>query len=213
MLEVLLVRHGQTDWNRDRRIMGRRPIPLNATGRQESRAFSQSLAEIPLNAVYTSPVRRALETARWIARTRRVKIVPAPEMAEIDYGRWVGKTFTEVSRDRNYLIYHGNPEKAQAPEGEKMTDVHLRAIGFIESLRKKHKSGRVIVVSHADVIKAVLVHYLGLGLNGILKIRIDNCSLSLLSFNGIHERVMAINSLPSPGRLFGNSDQLPPPKS
>ncbi len=214
MLEILLIRHGQTDWNRDRRIMGRRPIPLNAAGRQEAMAVAAYLSDVSIDAVFASPVRRAAETASLIVRGKKVRVQPAPEMAEIEYGRWVGKTFQEVTSDKNYQIYHTRPGHAQAPGGEKMTAVHKRAVGFIELLRLKHKSGRIVVVSHADVIKAVLVHYLGLDLNDILRFRIDNGSLSLLWFNRTptqNARVMAINSLPSPGKLFLQTDQLPSP--
>lgn len=211
MLEILLIRHGQTDWNRDRRIMGRRPIPLNATGRQEAMAIAAYLADVPIDAVFASPVRRTAETASLIVRGKKVRVQPAPEMAEIEYGRWAGKTFQEVTSDKNYQTYHTRPRHAQAPGGEKMTAVHKRAVGFIETLRRRHESGRILVVSHADVIKAVLVHYLGLDLNDILRFRIDNGSLSLLWFNGTRRRVMAINSLPSPARLFLQTDQLPSP--
>ena len=83
-------------------------------------------------------------------------------------------------------------------------------MAFIEKIRKKHVKGRVAVVSHADVIKTVLVHYLGMDRNDLLKFRIDNTSISLLWFYKKHARVMAINSLATPHRLFGLRDLLSP---
>lgn len=210
MLEILLIRHGQTDWNRDRRIMGRKPIPLNKVGRTEARRLAKALKDVEIDVIYTSPVRRAVETARHLLDGRRLKIVNAPEVAEIDYGQWIGKTFEEVIPEKAFHVYHKTPRKAQAPGGEHMRDVFRRTIEFIERIRKKHKKGRIAVVSHADVIKTVLVHYLGMDWNDLLKFRIDNTSISLLWFHKDRSRVMAINSLPAPHKLFNLIDLLSP---
>jgi 2,3-bisphosphoglycerate-dependent phosphoglycerate mutase len=211
MLEILLIRHGQTDWNRDRRIMGQRPIPLNEVGREEAAKTAQSLKDTPLDAVYSSPVLRAMETAEFLLQGRGLALHPAPHVAEIDYGDWIGKTFDEVMGEEAFHIYHKTPHHAQPPGGEKMLDVYRRSTEFIEELRKKHPGGRVAVVSHADVIKTILVHYLNLQLNDILKLRIDNGSLSLLCCEGGRVRVHTINYLPFLGKLF-SPDQLRPPR-
>ncbi len=211
MLEILLIRHGQTDWNRDRRIMGQRPIPLNGVGWEQASALARALAEIPLDGIYSSPILRAVQTARILKKGRKnPKLIMAPELAEIDYGTWVGKTFQEVSIEKGFHTYHVTPSKAQAPKGEKMTSVHRRAVRFIQRLRKKHKDGRIVLVSHADVIKIILVHYLGLHLDELLRLRIDNGSVSLLWFHEKRQRVMAMNCPPSPEHLFLGTDQLLP---
>ena len=208
MLEIILVRHGQTDWNRDRRIMGHRPIPLNSTGKKESGLLAKALVDVDIDAIYTSPLMRAFQTARILSSGRNVKLEKSSEIAEIDYGQWVGRTFEEVSQEKSFRVYHTNPRHAQAPGGEKMTSVAKRAVGFIEKIRKEHKKGRVLVVSHADVIKVILVNYLGIDLNEILRLRIDNSSLSLLWFKEKRARVMAVNCVPSIGLLFQGGDQL-----
>jgi broad specificity phosphatase PhoE len=210
MLEILLIRHGQTDWNRDRRIMGRKPVPLNKTGRAEARALARALKGVPIDAIYTSPVLRAVETARHLRSGRKTAVRHAPEMAEIDYGRWIGKTFEEVIPEKAFRVYHRTPLKAQAPGGEHMKEVFGRTIAFVEWLRKRHKRGRIAVVSHADVIKTVLVHYLGMDYDHLLKLRIDNVSISLLWFYQKRVRVMAVNALPVPHKLFGLVDLLTP---
>lgn len=211
MLEMLLIRHGQTDWNRDRRIMGRKPIPLNAAGRAEAKALGRVLKKVDLDAVYSSPVRRAMETAAHFCDGRKIAIRPAPALAEIDYGCWIGKTFEEVIPEKEFTVYHRNPRKACPPGGEKMIDVFKRTVAFVERLRKRHKSGRVALVSHADVIKTVLVHYLGMDYDHLLRLRIDNTSISLLWFFKDRARVMAVNALPTPHKLFGLTDLLTPP--
>lgn len=214
MLEIILIRHGQTDWNRERRIMGRRPIGLNALGRRQSIAAARHFRGVPIDAIYTSPVRRAVETARLIARVLRPHRVPihrAAELAEIEYGKWVGKTFDEVTGQGPYQVYHTTPKRAKPPGGEKMTTAQRRAVRLVERLRKHAKGGRVALVSHADIIKSILVHYLKLDLDELLRFRIDNGAISLLWFNGTRARVLAINCPPLPDGLFGKTDQLPVP--
>lgn len=208
MLEIILIRHGQTDWNRDRRIMGHRPVPLNPHGRTEARRVARHLNKVPLDAVYTSPMLRAVETAEYLIEQRGLKPQLIADLAEINYGLWVGKTFDEVMVEEAYAIYHRSPRRAQPPGGEKMTDVRSRAVRFIEGLRGKHRKGRVAVISHADVIKTILVHYLGMDLNDLMKFRIDNTSLSLLWFHKKRARVMAVNCPTVPKKLFGPTDQL-----
>ena len=203
MLEIILIRHGQTDWNRDRRIMGHRPVPLNPRGR-----VARHLKKIPLDAIFTSPMLRAVETAEFLIGERGLKIRLTADLAEIDYGLWVGKTFDEVMEEEAYTVYHRTPRHAHPPGGEKMTEVRRRAVGFIEGLRGKYQKGRIAVVSHADVIKTILVHYLGMDLNYLQKFRIDNTSLSLLWFQKNISRVMAVNCPTVPKKLFSPTDQV-----
>jgi len=190
--------------------MGRKAIPLNRAGRAEAKRLARALKGIKIDVIYTSPVKRAVETAEHLLDGRRVLVRHAEEMAEIDYGHWIGKTFEEVVPEKAFHVYHKTPRKAQAPGGEHMKDVYARTIRFIEKIRKKHKKGRVAVISHADVIKTVLVHYLGMDWNDLLKFRIDNTSISLLWFYKDRTRVMAINCLPVPAKLFGLQDLLSP---
>ena len=209
MLEILLIRHGQTDWNRDHRIMGHRPVPLNLSGRRQAGAVARALRKIPLDLIVTSPFRRAVETARVIAKGRRIALEHSHAVAEIGYGLWIGRTFEEVREEKNFKVYHTTPKLACAPGGEKMTAVHRRAVGLIERLRKRYEKGRIAVVSHADVIKAILIHYLGLDLNELMKLRIDNCTVSLLWFQEARHRVMSINCPVNPKHLFSLTDQVP----
>ncbi|MBI4373837.1 MAG: histidine phosphatase family protein [Deltaproteobacteria bacterium] len=207
MLEILFIRHGETDWNKNRRIMGHRPVPLNREGIRQVEETANSLDSIDIKAVYTSPLKRTVQTSRILARGRSVRLVEAPELTEIDYGDWVGKTFDEVGRYPAFRLYHTDPAKAQAPSGEKMKDVYRRGISWVEKIRKEHKKGRIIAVSHADVIKAILCHYLDLDLNNMLKIRIDNGSVSILWINEKGSGVFGINCHTSLEKVFSRSDQ------
>lgn len=208
MLEIILVRHGETDWNRDMRIMGRRPIPLNAEGRRQARAMGKFLKEVAIDRVFASPILRARETADLVVRGRPLDVVEEESLAEIHYGEWVGKLFSEVKGTEAFETYWKLPSEAQAPGGEHMNSVRERAIRFIERLKSEHPEGRTLLVSHADVIKVILIHYLGIDLNELHKLRVDNGSLSYLFFPKGRVRVLAINSSPDVLRLFEATERF-----
>ncbi|MBI2083072.1 MAG: histidine phosphatase family protein [Deltaproteobacteria bacterium] len=210
MLEILFIRHGETDWNKNRRIMGGRPVPLNREGIKQAEETAKSLDSIEIKAVYTSPLKRTIQTARILAKGRSVRVVEVPELVEIDYGDWVGKTFDEVSRYPAFKLYHTNPAKAQAPRGERMKDVWQRGVRWVEMMRKEHRKGRIMAVSHADVIKVILTHYMNLDLNEMLRMRIDNAAVSILWLNGKSSGVFGINCHTNLEKVFSRTDQLYP---
>ena len=209
MIEILLVRHGQTEWNIQKKVMGDLPIPLNRVGRLQARDLSKKLKGIPLTACYTSPVKRALETAAIILKGRSVPLIKEPCVAEIDYGEWQGRSFREIPHEPQFVTYFTRPSRSLPPKGESMRQVQRRTIAFIERLRRRHKEGRLLVVSHADVIKAMIVNYLGLPLEELHRIRIDNGSMSLLWFDGKLERVLSINSHNHIETYFGQELSIP----
>lgn len=209
--------------------MGRLPVGLNAEGRRQARLLGTALKEVAIDRIYTSPLKRACETAAFLKNGRRIRLEKAEALKEIEYGQWVGRTFSEIRYDPAYRIYHTQPSRSRVPGGESLIAVRKRAVGFIESLRKKwSKGGMLVTVSHADVIKLILTHYLSLDIDNFQRIRIDNGSLSLLFFEESppkggspkggssrgpkRERVITINSHPYldkasqlwiPRRLYG----------
>lgn len=196
MLEVILVRHGLTDWNLGRRIMGARPIPLNEAGVAQLKLLQEMFGTIPLDAIFTSPIKRAVQSAQLLKGTRDIPIIESEDLREIDYGPWVGKTFDEISATPEFRDYFLRPHLAQVPDGESLAGVTARACDFIERLKKQGKRQRIVAISHADVIKAILVKYLGLPLNEFHRLRIDNASYSVLWSNLKVDRVLVINALP-----------------
>lgn len=196
-LDLLFVRHGQTDWNPARRVMGQSAIGLNAMGEEQARSLARWLQNVPLDAVYSSPMPRAMRTAEILIEGRPgLQVIPEPGIAEIDYGDWVGITFADVEERYNdiYNAYRFKASTVRIPGGEAVVEVQRRAVGAIERIRAKHKEGRVLVVSHADVIKAMLLHYLGLPLDHLQLVGCDNGSLSIFRFGTEWgDRLMALN--------------------
>lgn len=202
MLELLLIRHGQTDWNAERRIMGNEPIGLNSAGQQQIKRLAALLKPLPLESIYSSPHRRAEETSHFLNEGRNLKIEFHPDLREIEYGDWIGKTFHEIRSDPNYVEYYRSPHLPVCKNGESLQTVQKRGVGFIESLRKEIKKGRIVIVSHADWIKSVLLHYLNVPLSQIYQLRIDNGSLSYLTLEDKRNRLIAVNYTLDVDKLF-----------
>ncbi|HKY63575.1 MAG TPA: histidine phosphatase family protein [bacterium] len=202
MLRLLLVRHGETEWNLIRRIMGRQEISLNDTGRAQSLSLRESLASFAVDAIYSSPVCRARETAAILCEGRGLEPVFDERLVEINYGDWVGMTFEEVRNLPDYTPYFERLETPVAPNGETLYQVRDRAMGWVEDLRRRHPDATVVAVSHADWIKCLLMEFLGIPYDRIWKFRIDNVSVSLIECDPSWDRVVCINQRGDFERLF-----------
>lgn len=205
-MQLLLIRHGRTGWNEEPRVMGARPIPLNEAGLAQARHLRNWLAQIELQAIYTSPILRARQTAEIIAEGRStLKIFDEPGVAEVDYGDWVGLPFSEVAEkyEKDYQMYLKQPSQMRVPGGEAVLAMQKRSVAAIEKIKKKHAAARAAVVSHADVLKAIIVHYLGIPLDGLQRIGCDNGSLSLFHFGTEWgDRLLALNYFAGGNKIF-----------
>lgn len=152
MATLILARHGETDWNLERRVQGHTDRPLNETGRAQARALAETLRGVPLDAVYASDLSRAYETARVVAEPRGLSVTPLPELREKHFGTWEGLTDEEVLARF--------PEARGGPWGDTETPDELwRRVG--EALRRigeAHAGAHVLVVTHGGPLRAVLRH-------------------------------------------------------
>ncbi len=208
MLEILLIRHGQTDWNVEKRIMGDHPIGLNQTGFSQAQSLAGYLKKYPFDNIYTSPHLRATQTAQVIAQDRKLNLIEAHALREIEHGEWVGKTFAEIRDLPGYEPYYSEPHRSMGSTGESLEEVRKRGVAFIEKLRQENSKGRYALVSHADWIKCVLLHYMKMPLTQLAQFRIDNASISYLHFDGKHERVICVNHGVEAESLFGPKEFL-----
>ncbi|HPW45152.1 MAG TPA: histidine phosphatase family protein [bacterium] len=197
MLEILLVRHGQTDWNVEKRVMGRLDVPLNDIGKKQAEGIAQYLASAKIDAIHASPVLRAAQTAQAIASKHpKIKIIMDERLSEINYGDWVKKSFADVEREypEVWKNYHLKPAKVEIPGGESIADVAKRTKELIDDVISSYSKGRVVFVSHADVIKVALLNLLSMDMDRIYQFGVDNCSMTLVRIDpDIGPRIILYN--------------------
>jgi broad specificity phosphatase PhoE len=140
---------------------GREPHALSAEGRAQAERLAASLGARPIAAVICSPVRRAMETGEPIARICGLQVESDPAFAEIDYAAWSGRPFAGLSSDPAWQAWNRFRSVAGVPGGETMLAVQARAVAGLVRLAARHPAAELVVVSHADVIKSVLGHFLG----------------------------------------------------
>ena len=178
MARILLVRHAPTPETGER-LTGRTPgVSLGEQGRKDAEATAAALAGLEIAAVYTSPIKRTLETARIIARSRGIPPIADPGLIEIDFGAWEGRTFEALRETKLWKTVQRRPSRVQFPDGESFVSAQVRAVEAIERIAAAHPGQTAVAVSHCDVIKLVLSHFLGQPLDLFQRIRIDTASVS-----------------------------------
>lgn len=193
MITLALIRHaahalvGHT-------IVGRAPgVHLSSAGVQQAQALARRLAGGALAALYTSPLERAAETAAAIGARLGLEARVAQELNEIDFGAWTGRTLAELDQIEAWRQFNHFRSTARIPDGESMVEVQARFLQLIERLTPAHPGDTVALVSHGDVIKAALAHYLGVHLDLFQRIEIAPASLSLVQLCPYGPKVLLVN--------------------
>ncbi|MFZ5917399.1 MAG: MSMEG_4193 family putative phosphomutase [Chloroflexota bacterium] len=194
-MQLMLVRHAQNDWVGER-LAGWTPgVHLNEEGRQQAETLGRRLAHLPLTAIYSSPLERAVETAQAIAIHHGLEIEILEDLGEVRYGEWTGKSLKELAKTELWPVVQVHPSGARFPQGENLRQVQARAVAALDVLRQTHpgETDVVAVVSHADVIKAVLAHYAGLHLDLFQRLVISPASFSVVRFTRFGPRIVCLN--------------------
>ncbi len=166
MTTILLARHGETDWNAQRRVQGHSDTPLNETGRAQAVALAKTLEGTELDAIYSSDLARARETARVVADRLRLPVSVLPELRERNFGTWEGLTDTEI------LERFPDAKSGSWGDAETKDEMTERVLGALRRIADAHPGGRVLVVTHGGPVRSLLVES---GLDG--RGPIGNCSL------------------------------------
>lgn len=186
MTTILLVRHGENDWVKKHRLAGWiEGIHLNENGRQQAAAAAERLANLPIKAIYSSPVLRCRETAEFIARSQELPVTILETIGEVRYGKWEGKKIKKLARKKEWFTVQFFPSRMQFPGGDSLRGVQARGVEALEALAQDHNDNdMVVVVSHADLIKLVLAHYLGVHIDLFQRIIVSPASVSVLHLSG-----------------------------
>jgi broad specificity phosphatase PhoE len=188
-----LIRHAAYG-SMEERLVGRTPhLSLDARGIAQAERLAARLAGEGLNAVHASPRERTIETATPIAAHAGVPLETAAALDEIDVGEWTGLTFAELAGDLRWRAWNETRSGARAPGGESMAEVQARAVAHVEATRVAHPEGRLALVSHADVLKAVILHYLGLSLDAIHRIDMAAAGISRLVVRSWGGKLVSLN--------------------
>ena len=193
MTEFLLIRHALTD-AADRWYAGRTPgIDLNERGLREAGALARRLENVTLDAIYSSPLERCLETAELVAKLQDVGVEADDSLIEIDCGTWTGKTFDELREDSGFGCFNTFRCGTRPPNGELMLEVQSRMVATVLRLSERHPNKTVAIVTHSDPIKSVLAYFLGMPLDLASRLVTDPASVSILELGESHARVKLVN--------------------
>jgi probable phosphomutase (TIGR03848 family) len=193
MTVIYLIRHGENNLL-GKRLPGWMPgVHLNARGKAQAEAVAQALAEVPLRAIYASPLERTIETAQPLARLKGMRIVSRPGLGELKPGRWQGQPLKSLRRRKLWPVIQFTPSLARFPEGESFAEAQSRIAAELEELRQRHPKDTIACFSHADMIKLAIAHYLGLPLDLYQRLSILPGSISLLSITDTMIRVLRVN--------------------
>ena len=195
---ILLVRHGHTATT-GKVLPGRaRGLHLSEHGTAQAQAVAERLAELPkIDAVYSSPLERARETAAPIAKARGLPVKIERGLLEADIGEWTGWELKRAAKTPEWKTVQHYPSGFRFPEGESMTEMQARLTAAVDRLRADHPGGTVVAVSHADPIKAVAVHALGSHLDQFQRIVISPCSVTAILYSDHAPIVLTLNWLGS----------------
>ena len=183
---LILIRHGETQWNRDGVFRGKADVPLNERGLAQADAVGRHLAGRPFGAVFTSPLKRALDTARAVAKAKdgdRI-IVQDAGLADIDRGEWQGLR-REAVQGRFpdlYARWFSDPESVTFPSGESLADLQARALPCVARVAKEHEGSAAALVTHHVVLRVLLCGLLGVGLSRFRGFEVEPASISELEF-------------------------------
>jgi probable phosphoglycerate mutase len=179
---LLLIRHGENDFVKTGKMAGHTPgVHLNERGVKQAAELGETLKEVPLAGIYSSPLERAIETAEPIAQGRELQIQIRPGLIESDIGEWQGSEVKHVRKLPEWQMVQHQPSRFRFPGGESFLEMQNRLVDEIETIANAHQPEDIVaVVFHADPIKLVIAYYLGMPLDNFQRISIDTASVTML---------------------------------
>lgn len=194
---VYLTRHGQTEWNSQGRMMGWADEDINALGRTQAGRLARRLAKLPLDAVYTSPLKRAVTTGAIIGRSHGLAPQPLPGLIEINYGDWEGLYRKEVAAkwpeaDRRMME---NPAGLVIPGGESYDQLEVRVTGAFSEAVNREPGKNILLVSHQGILKVLVAKLLDMSYRDWNKFEVQNTSFTWLTVTNGHVHLITLNDL------------------
>jgi broad specificity phosphatase PhoE len=183
MVEIILVRHGETDLNAGEIFRGLVDVELNETGLRQAELLGEYLAGEKIDIVYSSPLKRAVKTAETIARPHALEVNIVRNLIDIDYGEWQGLPLQEITVEYRelYRDWLDTPEQVRIPGGESLEEVRARVMPFVEDAVMRCGEGKIVFVTHRVVNKVIICNLLGLSNAHFWNVKQDTCGISRFS--------------------------------
>ncbi len=182
MTKIILVRHGETEWNVAEIFRGRTDVELNETGIRQAELLAEYLSKTKIDAIYSSPLRRALKTAEIIAGYHQLDVDIDADLTDFNFGKWQGLSRQEVKNKYRelYAEWINHPERVKIPAGESLDVIRKRAMGVATKIIARHK-GTSALVSHRVVNKVLICALLGLDNSHFWNIKLDTCGVTIFT--------------------------------
>ena len=202
MTSFFLIRHASCD-SLGQTLWGRTPgICLNEKGQVQAQCLADRFKNMTLDAIYSSPLDRALQTATAIARSLKLEVRRNEAANEIDFGEWTGKTFDWLSRDKRWRQFNSHRGLTTIPGGESFLEVQNRIVREIETLAEQHGKARIAIVSHADVIRTAVAYFAAIPIDLIDRFEISPCSVTVVAVDSDNATLLTVNSPIDPEHLW-----------
>jgi broad specificity phosphatase PhoE len=207
-----LVRHGESVWNAENRLCGRSDVPLSEAGRRQAKSLAKRLKRVRFDAFYTSPLGRAVETARLIGEAVGFEPVADARLVELDYGEWEGRTMADVMENdaQAFRAWDAKPAQVAPPGGESGLAAQQRIVSLLDCLAARHQQGRVLVTFHKTVCRLAICHVLGMAPDEYRRrLVLNNTALSIIRSRPYGWELIAFNDTchisasPGEGTSFG----------
>lgn len=195
MTHLYLVRHGETDWNKDNRCQGCIDIELNEEGVRQAQAVASRLKDERIDIIYSSTLKRAYRTAEIINTSINKEIIKDNSLNEINFGEWEGLTFDEMKNraDYNYNDWKLKPHLVTFPGDGSLQIVSDRCLGLINEIINLDSGKNILIVSHGGILKLVVLGVLGIGLEAYSKFYMANASLSIIAIDNNRAYLKVLN--------------------
>lgn len=195
LTRLILVRHGETTWNVSGHYQGRTDTDLSDRGRRQASRLAGHLRGVRLNAIYCSPLRRALDTISEVANQAGLEVSVECGLTEIEHGVWGGlhKSEVEAQFAETLRLWMDRPAEARVPGAETLEDVQRRVMAAVSCIIERHPDQTVLLCTHDAVLKVLITSSMGLGLDSFWKIQVDNASISILEHQGPRARLVLLN--------------------
>jgi len=195
---LLLIRHGENDYTKTHKLAGRLPkVHLNKHGQKQAQALADALTNVPIKAIYSSPLERTMETAKPIAKSLGLAIHKEKGLLETNVGDWQGRSLKRLYLYKHWKVVQRAPSRAQFPNGETFYECQNRIVSTIDGILARHKQKDIIAcVFHADPIKLAVAHYIGLPLDQFQRLGCNTGSVSVLVIGEMGASLMKLNQRP-----------------